>query len=159
MSNQVYDALKEGLLDSSINLITDDIYVLLVQEYNTEVTTSATTLSGTMSFEYSGTTGLELSETSGVNYTSGGYALTNKAVSGSDGTFFFDADDITISASTPPEDTSITAGGMVLYKKLTPIETSIPLAYFDLGTDNVTLNSPYIIQFFSTGILSMETKE
>jgi len=160
MSNQVYDALKEGLLDSSINLITDDIYVLLVQEYNTEVTTSATTLSGTMSFEYSGTTGLELSETSGVNYTSGGYALTNKAVSGSDGTFFFDADDITISATAPGiENTRITAGGMLLYKRLTPIKQSIPLAFFDFGVDNVTLNSPYIIQFFSTGILSMETKE
>ena len=158
MSNQIYDNLKKGLLNGSIDLLVDDIYVLLVQEYNTEVTTSATTLSGTMSFEYSGTTGLELSETSGVNYTSGGYALTNKAVSGSDGTFFFDADDITISGGTP-EDTSITAGGMLLYKRLTPIETSIPLAYFDLGTDNVTLNSPYIIQWYSTGILSMETKE
>lgn len=158
--NQIYDNLKKGLLNGSIDLLVDDIYVLLVQEYNTEVTTSATEISGTLSFEYSGSTGIELSETSGINYSKYGYELTNKAVSGSDGTFFFDADDITISATAPGiENTSITAGGMLLYKRLTPIETSIPLAYLDFGVSNTTLNSPYTIQWYSTGILSMETKE
>jgi len=158
MANQVYDELKNGLLTGDITLSADDIYVLLVQESDATITTSATVLSGTMSFEYSGTSALELTETSGVNYTSGGYELTNKVVSaGEIGTFYFDADDITISA-TPIEDTAITAGGMLLYKRLTPIETSIPLVYFDYGVDQVTLNTPYKIQWHSTGIISIETK-
>ena len=157
MANQIYDSLKTGLLDGTIDLLNDDIYVLLVQEYNTEVTTNVTELSGTISFEYSGTSGTELTETSGVNYVAGGYELTNKAVSaGSDGTIYLDADDITISAS--PEITTITTGGLLLYKKLTPLGSSVPLAYMDFGVDQVSENGPFKIQWHSTGIISLETK-
>ena len=160
MANQIYDNLKKGLLNGDIDLLVDPIYVLLTQESNIVLTTSAETLSSVLSFEYSGTSGTELTETSGVNYTSGGYLLTNKAVSASDtaGTLFFDADDITISASSPPEDTSITAGSQLLYKRLSPIGSSIPLAFFDYGVPNVTQNHAYKIQWNSEGIISLETK-
>ena len=160
MANQVYDTLKKGLLTGDVTLSADSIYILLVQESNVTVTTSAVSLSGTLSFEYSGTSALELTETSGVNYTSGGYELQNKTVSASStaGTLYFDADDITISASSPPENTSITAGGMLLYKRLTPIETSVPLAYFDFGVDEVTVNNSFKIQWHSSGILTLKTE-
>jgi hypothetical protein len=158
MANQVYDALKEGLLTGDITLSADDIFALLVQETDATITISATEISGTLSFEYSGTSALELTETSGTNYTAYGYELSAKIVSAStSGTLYFDADDIVISAS-PTENTSITAGGILLYKKLTPIEASIPLIYFDYGVDHVTVNYPFTIQWHSTGILSLETK-
>lgn len=161
MANQVYNALKKGLLTGDVTLSADDIYVLLVQETQAVVNISATELSGTVSFDYSGTSALELTETSGTNYVSGGFELENKVVSASsvtEGMLIFDADNIVISGG-PPENTSITAGGALLYKKLTPLESSVPLAYFDFGVDEVTVNTAFTIQWHSTGILTLETKE
>lgn len=152
MANVIFDSLKEGLLTSDINLSADSLYVLLLQEYNAsdDIITSASTLSATLSFEYSGTSATPLTETSGVNYTSGGYELSGVTVSAGS-TPFLDADDITISAST------ITAGGALLYKKLTPIEVSIPLVYYDFGVNQVSENGTFTIQWNSEGLIELET--
>jgi hypothetical protein len=157
MANVIYNKLKEGLFTGDITLSADDIYVLLVQEYNVSdnIVTSAETLSATLSFEYSGTSGTPLTETSGIGYTSGGYELTNKVVSASSdtaGTIIFDADDITISAST------ITAGGIVGYQTFGDINNAVPLFYMDLGVDQVSSNGDFKFQWHSTGILTLETK-
>lgn len=153
MANIVFNALKEGLLDSSIDLLSDDIYTLLVQEYNatSAINVSATELSATVSFEYSGSSATALTETSGVNYTAGGYILSGSTVSAGD-TSYWTASDIVISGST------ITAGGMLIYKKLTPLATSIPLGYIDYGVDRVSENGNFTIQWNSSGIISVEEK-
>jgi hypothetical protein len=154
MSNIIFNNLKTDLLDGSINLLVDDVWILLVREYNatSAINISASELSATVSFEYSGSSATALTETSGVNYTAGGYSLTGKYISSGNDVSYFTADNITISAST------ITCGGMIVYKKLTPLATSIPLGYFDFGVDRVSENGIFTIQWNSAGILTMEQK-
>jgi len=155
MANVAYDALKEGLLDGSLDLISDDVAVLLVQETlaSDSIVTSATSLSATLSFESSGSSGIPLTEipTSSVNYTSGGYLLQNKVVSAGTNPFFT-ADDITITSGT------FVAGGMLIYTSATPISNGVPLIYMDFGVNREVANGNFDIKWLQDGILKMYTR-
>ena len=154
MANIIYDSLKEGLLDGSIDLLTDTIKTLFVIEYNAsdDIVTSASELSATVSFGGVSSSATPLTEiaTSG-NYTSYGYELSGTVVSGGS-TSYWSASDIVVSAS------SLTVGGMLLYKYTGVMDTSIPLGYIDFGVYRVTDNGNFTVQWNSDGIISMETK-
>ena len=149
MANVIYDALKSGLLNASIDLLNDTIKCLFVIEYNAsdDIITSATVSFGGVS---SSATALTEIATSG-NYTSYGYNLSSSVVSGGS-TSYWTASNITISNS------YLTVGGLLIYKYTGNMNTSIPLGYIDFGVYRVTSNGPFIIQWNSEGIISVETK-
>lgn len=153
MANFVYDKLKAGLIDGSINLTTDTIKVLLVQEINPTIVVSAAMVGDTMDTSYAGSSATPLTETSGVGYTAGGKTLTGtsatSAVENGLNVTYFDADDVNWSSST------ITAGGVLLYKDASPYTSGTPLAYLDFSANRVSSNGDFQLIWNSTGILEL----
>lgn len=152
MAHIVYDKLKTGLLDSSVDLVNDDIYVLLVQETNPTIITSAQTVADTMSPEYSGTSATPLTETSGINYTAAGKQLENVQLINSETIFSLSADNVSWDNST------ITAGGILFYKLETGgtyLTSGIPLIYMDLFASRVSENDTFELGWGSEGIIEI----
>lgn len=138
MANQVFDSFKTGLLDGSVDLLTDTIKVLLLSGANDTVTTSASSLSYVLSSD--------VNETSGIGYTAGGQTINNMVVSSTSDSIFIDADDVTWSSST------ITAGGAIVYK-----DSDIPLFYVDFAANRSSYNGNFTIQWLDDGILEVES--
>src|SRR5262245_18476264 len=91
-------------------------------------------------------------EVSGTGYTAGGAASANKTVSAdnTDDEGVFDADDLTWASST------ITARGAVLYKSRGGAASADELLLsFDFGSDKISSNGNFTIQWDAEGILNL----
>lgn len=150
MAHVVYDNLKVGLLDGTLDFGNDDIYCLLVQETNPTIVTSSSLVSDAMSNEYSGTSTTVLTETSGVNYTAGGKKLTNVQTYNNGIVIALSADNLEWSSST------ITAGGALIYKHNGGQYTlGNPLIYIDFAASRVSQNGSFPITWNSEGIIEI----
>jgi hypothetical protein len=152
MAHVVYDNLKTGLLDGTLNFLNDNIYCLLIQETNPTIVTSATLLVDTMSTEYSGSTTTPLTETSGINYTAGGKQLTNLETKKVGSVICLSASNVEWNSST------ITAGGLLLYKNNgIPYTSGTPLIYMDFSAKRTSKNDNFTVIWSSEGIIEMST--
>jgi hypothetical protein len=139
MANVIFNSFKRDIMNGSIDLDTDTIKVMLV--------TSAYTPDQDAHTKRSDVT----NEVSGTGYTAGGAALANKAVTAdnTDNEGVFDADDPVWAAST------ITARGAVLYKSRGGLASADELlCYFDFGSDQISSNGNFTIQWNSEGIIN-----
>lgn len=143
MANIIYNSFKGKIMDGSIDLDTDTIKVVLVTSSYTPDQDSHT--------QYSHIT----NQVTGDGYTTGGAALSDQAVTvdNDDNIGVFDASNPTWSSST------ITARGAILYKYIDdegdPAATSPLIAYIDFGTDKVSSNGNFTIQFDADGIIHL----
>ena len=148
MSNIVYNNLKNFITSSSIDFLNDDIGVLLVQEKNPSIVTSAIYVSATLEPNYTGSSALPLTETSGINYSAGGVQLSGISATSNENSASIDAGDITWYSST------ITAGGCLIYKgTVSGYLSASPLVYIDFGTNRVSRNGEFTLQWGSNGII------
>ena len=141
MPNAVYNSFKRDIMNGSIDLDTDDIYVLLV--------TSAYTPDIDAHEKRSDITN---EVANGNGYTTGGQALTTKAVTenDTDDKGYFDADNSVWSSST------ITARGAVLYKSRGGAATADELiGYVDFGQDYSSTSGDFTINWATAGILEL----
>lgn len=137
MGNVFYDKAKKNLWNGTVNLASDSIKVLLVDN------TYAPTVSSTHEFK-SDVSG----EITGTGYTAGGVALANKAVT-ADATNHkgkFDADDAVWSSAT------FTAYGAVLYKDTGTPATSPLVGFVDFGGAKPVSGGSFTIQWDPSGI-------
>ena len=138
MANVVYNSFKRDVLNGTINLAADNIYVMLV--------TSTYVPDQDLHTKRSDIT----NEVSGTGYTAGGQALATKVVSvdntGNRG--FLDADDSIWANST------ITARAAVLYKNRGGLASADELiGYVDFASDFISTNGNFTINWAATGIL------
>jgi hypothetical protein len=150
MSNVVYNNLKNFITSSSINFLEDDIGVLLVQETNPNIVTSAIYVSATLEPSFSGSDIRPLTETSGIGYTSGGVSLSGVSALSNEDISYITAGDITWYNST------ITAGGCLIYKgTVNNYLQGKPLAYIDFVVNRASKNTPFTLQWNSAGIIQI----
>ena len=141
MANLIYNSFLRDIQNGSIDLDTDTIKLMLV--------TSAYTPNIDTHTKRSDVT----NEVVGVGYTSGGVTLAGKTVTqnNTNNTGVFDADNITIPAST------ITARAGVLYKSRGGLASADELiGYLDWGSDIVSTAGDFNITFNAAGILTLE---
>lgn len=136
MADLIYNSFRTSRLDGSApDLTGDTIKVMLV--------TSAYTPLATHEFRSSVT-----NEVSGAGYTTGGATLASKTLTGTT-TVTFDAADVTWSSST------ITARAAVLYQDTGSAATDRLISYIDFGSDQISVNGNFTIQWNASGIFSL----
>lgn len=140
MADVIYNAFKKYIMNGSIDLDTDSIYVMLVtssytpdqdlHEYRDDIT----------------------NEVSGTGYTAGGSALASKTVTAdnTDNEGVFDANDVSWSTST------ITARAAVLYKNRGGASSADELiCYIDFGADKISTAGTFTIAWNAEGIVNL----
>jgi len=151
MAHAAFDKLKQFVYDVGVDLTSANaVGVALVQESNATIITSAATVEDVMSISPLGDTSLPLTQVSGTGYSSPGQYLQNVIVSATGGIGYIDADDLTWTNST------ISAGGALMYLKGATPETGIPLAYYDLSVTRISTNGPFTLQWNNEGLLTIE---
>ena len=121
-------SFKADILDEQHDLIADTIKIALF-------TSSASLGAATTAYSTS-------NEVSGSGYTAGGEALTNKAVSTTGTTAFFDADDPTWTSA------SFTARGALIYNST---NSDKAIAVLDFGGDFTVSSGTFKIVFPAAG--------
>jgi len=121
------DSFKEELLLGDHDLDTDSLKIAL---YSSSATLSNTTTAYTTSNEVTGT-----------NYSAGGVALNNAAVSLSGNVAFLDFDDAVFA------NVSITARGAVIYNTSSGINTNAAIAVLDFGADKTATDGDFTVIF------------
>ena len=139
MANAVYNSFKKDSMVGAFNLSADTLRVVLV--------TSAYTLNIDTHTKYSDIT----NEVVGVGYTTSGSTLTGVVVSAdlTGDKAVLDANDVTWTSST------ITAAGAVIFKVNGGAATSPLVGYVDFGGSKTSSNGDFIIQWNSSGILTL----
>lgn len=139
MANAIYNGFKKNIANGNIDLDTDIIKVMLVTSiYTPDIDTHEFRSSVT-------------NEVSGTGYTAAGATLSAKTVTQNNTTDkgVFDADDVTWVSST------ITARGAVLYKSRGGLSSADELImYLDFGSDQISSNGNFTLQFNAAGILT-----
>lgn len=140
MADLIYDSFLKDNASGAIDLDTDAINCMLV---------TAAYAANRAHAKRSDVT----NEVTGTGYTAGGkpIATPSVVVNGSTHVVTFDGSDVSWSAST------ITARAAVLYKARGGAPTADELiAYLDFGSDIVSSNGPFTVQFNANGILSWQ---
>jgi hypothetical protein len=139
MANVIYNNFKKELLGGNIDLDSDSIKVALVS--------SSYTPDADQHDFFNDVT----NEVSGTGYSAGGEALVNPSltIDTDNDRVKFDADDVAWESST------ITARGAVVYKSTGDASTSPLMLYLDFGTNRVSSNSTFTLQWDSAGILRL----
>lgn len=140
MASVIYNSFKRDIMNGSIDLDTDTIKVMLVTSTYTPDQDAHTKRSDITN------------EVSGTNYTAGGSALANKAVTAdnTDNEGVFDADDLVWTTAT------ITARGAVLYKSRGGASSADELiCYIDFGSDITSTAADFTIAWATEGILNL----
>lgn len=135
MANAKYNSFKRDIANGVIDLVNDTINCMLVTSAyvpNIDTHTNVSNITG---------------QVTGTGYTAGGKALTGKTMTMDtvNDRGVFDAADVTWATST------ITARGAVLYKS----GTGELIAYFDFVTDKISENGDFVVQWNTTGILTI----
>ena len=140
MANLIFNSFKRDIANGSIDLDTDTIKVMLVDD------TFAPDVDGDT--KRSDVTG----EVTGTGYTAGGATLANKTVTvdTANDRAIFDADDVVWSTAT------ITARGAVLYKSRGGASTADELiCYIDFGSNISSTAADFTLAFNASGILAL----
>jgi len=140
MASVIYNSFKRDIMNGALDLDTDTIKVMLV--------TSSYAADQDAHTKRSDIT----NEVSGTNYSAGGSALANKAVTAdnTDNEGVFDADDLTWATST------ITARGAVLYKSRGGASSADELlCYIDFGADKSSSAGNFTLQWDAEGIINL----
>ena len=139
MAAQLYNSFKRDSMVGVFNLSADTLNVILV--------TSAYTPNIDEHTKYSDIT----DEVVGAGYTTSGSTLTGVTVSVdlSGDKSILDANDVSWVAST------ITAAGAVIYKESGSAQTSPLIGYVDFFGSKSSSNGDFIIQWNSSGIISL----
>ena len=140
MADVIYNAFKKYIMNGSIDLENDSIYVMLV-------TSTYTPDQDTHEFRDDVT-----NEVTGSGYTAGGAALASKAVTAdnTDNEGVFDAADLTWATAT------ITARAAVLYRNRGGASSADELiAYIDFSTDKTSTAGDFKIEWAAEGILNL----
>lgn len=138
MASVIYNSFKKEILDT-INIDAVTVKVMLVTSaYTPNIDTHTRRSSVT-------------NEVAGSGYTTGGATLTGVAITQNNTTDkgVFDANDITWSSST------ITARGAVIYVSTGVAANDNLIAYIDFGTDKVSDNGDFTIQWNASGIITL----
>lgn len=141
MNSVLYNIFKAEAMKGNIDLENDTIKVaLLTSSYTPDIDTHQ---------HYDDLTN-EVSS-SGTGYTTGGQALTTKAVTqdNTDDEGVFDADDTTWASST------ITARYAVIYKDTGTPSTSPLIGYIDFGSDQESDSGDFTIEWATEGIINL----
>lgn len=137
MPDGIYEDYKRALHQGEVDVLTDDIRLMLVNDYVPNFTTHT---------RRSHVTG----EVVGTGYTTGGSPLASKVINISGSARVFDAADVSWPSST------ITADGGVLYKNSGAGAANDQLiGYFDFGSDRSSSSGTFTVQFNSNGIISI----
>lgn len=135
MADLIYNSFRTSRLDGSApDLTGDTIKVMLV--------TSGYTPLATHEFRSSVT-----NEVVGAGYTAGGATLASKTLTGTT-TVTFDAADVNWIGT-------ITARGAVLYHDTGNAATDRLITYIDFGSDQISVNGNFTIQWNALGIFSL----
>jgi len=138
MASLIYNEGKKQILNGSIDLLNDNIYVALF--------TSSYTPDKDAHLDW----GDVDNEVTGTGYTAGGKALANAAVNKDDTNdrAEFDADDVVWTVAT------ITARAAIIYKFVDDEddETNILITYVDFGDDYSASAEDFTIEWDSEGI-------
>ena len=139
MADIIFNAFKANIMNGTIDLDTDDIYVMLT-------TDAFTPTEDSMEFVNEVT-----NEVSGTGYTAAGQILAGGAVTAddTDDEGVFDADDLTWASST------ITARYAVLYKKVANTTESPLICCIDFAADKSSSNGDFKIAWNAEGILNL----
>ena len=139
MSDIIFNAFKANIMNGTIDLDTDEIYVMLT-------TDAFTATEDAMEFVCEVT-----SEVTGTGYTAGGVILASTAVTvdDTDDEGVFDATDTTWASST------LTARYAVIYKSTTETATSPLICCIDFTEDKSSSNGDFKIAWNEEGILNL----
>ncbi len=140
MADVIYNSFKRDIMNGSIDLDTDTIYILLVTSSYTPNQDSHTKRSDVTN-----------EVASGSGYTTGGTEILNKAVTvdNTDNEGVFDGDDPVWTTST------ITARGAVIYKHRGGASSADELiCYKDFGSDKTSTAGTFTVVFDSEGIIN-----
>lgn len=146
MSNFIYNEAKRLFLSAGVDFTTADTRVILVMTSTTANTEKDVNTIAAFT---------TLDEYDGSNYTTGGAALASKVVTEdpSNNRAFFDAADLTFSA--------LGAGtrqckAAIIYKFITNLGLSVPLAYVDTGGFPFSGNGSNVtLQWNAAGLIQM----
>lgn len=141
MANVVYNHAKAKIMDGTIDLDTDTIYVALVtSSYDAAAGKDADHFFSEIDNEVTGT-----------GYTAGGQEITGKAVTIDDTNDLgkWDGNDVTWASST------ITARGAIVYVSTGASTTDDLICYFDFGADKSSSNGDFKITWSTAGILQL----
>lgn len=140
MASVLYNSFKKNIMNGTIDLDTDSIYVLLVTStYTPDIDAHAFRSDIT-------------NEVSGTGYTTGGKVISNAAVTqdNTDDEGVFDGDDVSWTTAT------ITARGAVLYKNRGGASSADELiGYIDFGSDKSSTAGTFTIQWAAEGIINL----
>ena len=139
MSNQIYNSFKRDSMAGVFNLSADTIKIALVtSSYICDIDNHT---------KYSDIT----DEVIGYGYTTSGATLAGVVILTdlTNDKSILDANDVTWPSST------ITAAGGVLYKVNSTAESSPLIGYIDFGGNKSSLNGDFVIQWNSSGILTL----
>lgn len=141
MASLVYNSAKAGLMNGSLDLDTDDLWVMLVDN-----TYPASALP-----EHDFRDDVTAFEISGTGYTAGGQQLASKTVTQDDvdDEGAFDAADVTWSGAT------FTARGAIVYKNVGTAATDNLVCFIDFGSDQTASGGPFSIEWNAEGILNL----
>jgi len=142
MADVVYNTAKQFIMDGTIDLDTDTLYVLLVTNAYTEDIDAHEFRDDVTANEVA----------NGNGYTTNGKELTTKVVAVDDTNDWgvLTADDLTWAAST------ITAAGAVLYKYRAGAASADELiAYFDFGGDQSSTSGNFNLNWHANGVLTL----
>ncbi len=140
MANVIYNSFKRDSANSSIDLDTDTLKIMLVTSTYAPDQDAHTKRSDVTN------------EVVGTGYTAGGATLANKTVvvDNTNNWAKFDADDASWAAST------ITARGAVIYKSRGGASSADELVcYLDFGSDISSTAGTFTVTFAANGILTL----
>jgi hypothetical protein len=139
MANQVYNSFKRDSMVGAFNLSADTLKVVLVTSaYVPDIDTHS---------KYSDIT----DEVVGVGYTTSGSTLAGVVVSAdlTGDKAVLDANDVTWASST------ITAAAAVIFKQNSTPALSPLIGYIDFGGSKSSSNGDFVIQWNTSGILTL----
>jgi hypothetical protein len=139
MASAIYNSFKAHIMDGTIDLSTDAIYVMLVTDYTVDIDAHEMRDDVT-SYEVSGT-----------GYTAAGAAITTLTVSidDTDNEGVWDGTDVTWASST------IAAEGAIIYQSSGASTTDELIAYIDFGESKASSNGNFTISWSSEGIINL----
>ena len=142
MAHVVYTSFKDKIMNGTIDLEGDTIYVMLIDA------TGVAAVDGTVHDFRDDVTD---DECTGTGYTLGGAEITSKAVTAdaTDDEGVFDGADVTWSTST------ITARGAIVYQSTAAATTDALICMFDFTADKSSSAGDFKIEWNSEGIINL----
>lgn len=142
MANVVYTSFKDKIMNGTIDLEGDTIYVMLID---------ATGVAAVDATVHDFRDDITDDECTGTGYTAGGAEVTSKAVTAdaTDDEGVFDGADVTWGTST------VTARGAIVYQSTGAATQDALICMFDFGADKSSSAGDFKIEWNSEGIINL----